>query len=167
MIMSIRVSGKITEELFNFIVSEYGGIYMINYEHSLIAKGKLIAYLDDRAVLEPPCFQNIIYEIFVSYNHTGYSKNRETPLEKLQGDFPYIPEKDLLKLIEYLEAAKDYCETVCCAFAGIYQSVSIPNTIEAQQDVQLVIKACLKRYPWIKPEFVEGMLPGICWLCNR
>lgn len=140
---------------------------MINEEFRLISKGRLLAYLNDTVVLSPPCYGDCIYEIFDSYNHTGYSKNSEKPIEKLQNDFPHIDKEDLLRLIDYLKMAKDYCETVCCAFAGIYQSVPVPKSDEAQKDIQLVVRACLKRYPWIKPEYVEGMLPGICWLCNR
>lgn len=140
---------------------------MSKEEFRLISKGKLQAYLDDTVVLEPPCYGECIYEIFDSYNHTGYSKNGEKPIEKLKNDFPHIENEDLLRLIDYLKMAQDYCETVCCAFAGSYPSVGVPKTDEAQKDIQLVVKACLKRYPWIKPDHIEGMLPGICWLCNR
>ena len=133
----------------------------------LISKGRLMAYLDDSVVLEPPCYADKMYEIFDSYVHTGYSKNKETPVEKLKNDFPYIDQEDLLKLIDYLKMARDYCISVCCAFAGIYDSVGVPTSEEAQKDKELVIKACLKRYPWLKSNYVEGLLPGVCAMCNR
>ena len=132
-----------------------------------ISEGRLMAYVDDNAVLEPPCYNEIIYDIYYSYRHTGYSKNKDTPLEKLTTDFPDISIEDLNMLIEYFKQVDDYCSNVCCAFAGIYQSVGIPKSEEAQKDVQYVVKACMKRYPWLKEEYIEGLLPGICHMCNR
>lgn len=140
---------------------------MLDEKQKWISKGELLAYLDDNVVLEPPCYSNEIYMIFDSYNHTGYSRNGEKHIEKLKNDFPYIDERDLLRLIHYLEMAKDYCVRVCCAFAGIYQTVGIPVCDEAQDDKELVVKACQKRYPWIKSEYVEKLLPGVCHMCNR
>lgn len=108
----------------------------------LISQGKLIAYQDDKVVLKPPCYDEQIFEIFNSYVHTGYSKNHEKPLEKLQTDFSSINEEDLLTLIDCFKTVVYYCECVCCAFAGIYQTVSIPESVEAQKDKQRVVKIC-------------------------
>lgn len=107
-------------------------------------KGKLMAYVDDCAVLEPPCYDEIIYDIWYSYRHTGYSKNKETPIEKLTTDFPEIEMKDLNDLIKYFKGVELFCDNVCCPFAGIYDTVVIPATVDAQKDIQYVVKSMPK-----------------------
>lgn len=61
---------------------------LTNEEEKILATGKLLAYCDDRIIIEPPCYAEIIFDLFTSFNNTGNSRNGETPLEKLQNDFP-------------------------------------------------------------------------------
>lgn len=130
-------------------------------------KGKLMAYVDDCVVLEPPCYNEMIFDIWYSYIHTGYSKNKETPIVKLTTDFPEIDMKDIKDLVQYFKEVKDFCVSVCCAFAGIYDTVVIPTTVDAQKDILYVVKACQKRYPWLKEEFIVKYLRGVTAMCNR
>lgn len=140
---------------------------MFDEKLTLISQGKLIAYENDKVVLKPPCYNEQIFNIYNSYVHTGYSKNHEKPLEKLQTDFPSINEEDLLTLIDYFKMVDSYCELVCCAFAGIYQTVGVPETVEAQRDKQRIVNICLTRFPWLKSEYIENLLAGVCHMCNR
>ena len=125
------------------------------------------AYCEDDLIIEPPCYADNMYDIFEAFIHTGFNMNKETPLEKLQDDFPYIANENLLKLIEYFKSAIEYCEGVCCVFATIYPYVVIPNTDKAHEDIKHVINACKKRYPWIKPEYISSLLVGVVAMCNR
>lgn len=140
---------------------------MTQEEMKIFASGKLAAFCDDNAVIEPPCHADKIYNIFYSYMHTGFSRNKETPLEKLRNDFPDIADEELLELIGYFKQAKDYFENVCCAYASKYQYVGIIITDETKEDIERVITACTKRYPWIKPEFIKDFLHGVVAMCNR
>lgn len=130
-------------------------------------KGRLMAYVADYVVLESPCYKEKIYDIWYSYRHTGFSKNKETPIEKLTTDFPEIDMKDINDLIKYFKKVEDFCDLVCCSFAGIYNTCGIPKTEDAQRDVQFVVKACQNRYPWLKEEFIVGYLAGVTHMCNR
>ena len=140
---------------------------MINKEYQLISKERLLAHLDDKVVLEPPCYKDEIYTIFYSYSHTGFEKSGENPIEKLKKDFPKIKEEDLEKLIVYFKEVTKYCQDVCCDFEGLYQTVIIPKTDEAKRNVQLVVEICTRRYPWLKKSYIENFLERVCWLSNR
>ena len=61
---------------------------LTNEEEKILATGKLLAYCNDRIIIEPPCHVEIILDLFTSFNRAGNSRNGETPLEKLQNDFP-------------------------------------------------------------------------------
>ena len=128
---------------------------MINKEYQLISKERLLAHLDDKVVLEPPCYKDEIYTIFYSYSHTGFEKSGEKPIEKLKKDFPKIKE------------VTEYCQDVCCDFEGLYQTVIIPKTDEAKRNVQLVVEICTRRYPWLKKSYIVNFLERVCWLANR
>ena len=88
-------------------------------------------------------------------------------MEKLHNDFSLISEEYLNLCINYFKEVDDYCENVCCDFAGIYQTVPIPTSIEGQRDKERVVKICLTRFLWIKREKILGKLSGVCCLCNR
>ena len=93
---------------------------LTNEEEKILATGKLLAYCGDRIIIEPPCHAEKILDFFTSFNQTKYSRNGETPLEKLQNDFPNIGENELLDLIEYFKQVKHYLDLVCCAYAQKY-----------------------------------------------
>lgn len=93
---------------------------LTNEEEKILATGKLLAYCDDRIIIEPPCYAEIILDLFASFNNTGNNRNGETPLEKLQNDFPNIGENELLDLMVYFKQVKEYCALVCCAYAQKY-----------------------------------------------
>ena len=140
---------------------------MFNEDLKLKSEKKLNAYENDKIVLNPPCHSEDIFEIFNSYINTGRSNNHEVYLEKIQNDFPYINEKEILVLLNYFKKLEDYCELVCFTFAEIYQTVPVPTSKNAQIDKQRVINICLTRYPWLKINYIENLLSGVCWLCNR
>ncbi|MBE5872012.1 MAG: hypothetical protein E7294_12265 [Lachnospiraceae bacterium] len=141
---------------------------LTNEEEKILATGKLLAYCDDRIIIEPPCHAEIILDLFTSFNHTGNSRNRETPLEKLQNDFPNIVENELLDLISYFKQVKDYCNLVCCAYAQKYPyPVGSKKSNEEQEDVGQVVKACRQRYPWLEQEYIESYLKGVVYMCIR
>ena len=136
-------------------------------EEKILATGKLLAYCNDRIIIEPPCHAEIILDLF-SFNHTGNSRNGETPLEKLQNDFPNIEENELLDLIAYFKQVKDYCDLVCCAYAQKYPyPVCSKKTNEEQEDVGQVVKACRQRYPWLEQEYIESYLISVVYMCIR
>ena len=137
---------------------------MTREEEKLYSYGRLSAFCDDNAVSLPPCHMDIIYNIFDSYNHTEY---RKSPLEKLQKDFPFISNENLLELIEYFKKAVDYCETVCCTLAGIYDSPCVPETDQGKEDIRRVVEACTKRYPWMKSQYIESLAVGVVYMCWR
>ena len=136
-------------------------------DRKILATGKLLAYCDDKIIIEPPCHAESIFNMFYSFMHTGFSKNGETPLEKLQSEFPNIGENELMELIKYFKQVEYYCDLVCCAFAGIYPYVVIPKNDEAREDIERVVHACSQRYPWLKPEYIKDYLVGVTAMCNR
>lgn len=141
---------------------------LTNEENKILATGKLLAYCDDRIIIEPPCHAEIILDFFTSFNQTEYSRNGETPLEKLQNDFPNIGENELLDLIEYFKQVKDYLDLVCCAYAQKYPyPVCSKKSNEEQEDVEKVVKACRQRYPWLEQEYIESYLIGVVYMCIR
>lgn len=141
---------------------------LTNEEEKILATGKLLAYCDDRIIIEPPCYAEIILDLFASFNHTGNSRNGETPLEKLQNDFPNIAEKELLDLIAYFKQVKEYCALVCCAYAQKYPyPVCSKKSNEEQEDVEKVVKACRQRYPWLEQKYIESYLIGVVYMCIR
>lgn len=141
--------------------------YKMDEKVKWLNKGRLMAYVDDNVVLEPPCYNEIISDIWSSYKHICYSKNNETIVKKMEIDYPDISKDDLNMLINYFKKVKDYINSLCCAFAGIYQTIGVPETEDAQKDVLRLIKACKKRYSWLDDEDIVSILPGICWACNR
>ncbi len=141
---------------------------LTNEEEKILATGKLLAYCNDRIIIEPPCHAEIIPDLFNSFNHTGHSRNGETPLEKLQNDFPNISENDLLDLIAYFKQVKDYCDLVCSAYAQKYPyPVCSKKTNEEQEDVGQVVRACRQRYPWLEQEYIEAYLISVVYMCIR
>lgn len=141
---------------------------LTNEEEKILATGKLLAYCEDRIIIEPPCHAEIILDIFTSFNQTEYSRNGETPLEKLQNDFPNIGENELLELIEYFKQVKHYLDLVCCAYAQKYPyPVCSKKSNEEQEDVEKVVKACRQRYPWLEQEYIESYLIGAVYMCIR
>lgn len=132
---------------------------MINEKYKALSKQRLQEYESDKVVIDPPCYNDEIYdiyEIYDSYRHIGCYINHEELMEKLHKNFPLISEEDLNLLINYFKEVDDYCINVCCAFAGIYQTVPIPTSIEGQRDKERVIKICLTRFPWIKQKKYSG-----------
>lgn len=138
---------------------------MTQEEQKFYSRGRLSAYCDDNAVLEPPCHCEIIWKIFDSYNNSKYIQRN--PLEKWQEDFPFISNEDLVMLIDYFKIAIDYCENVCCTLAGIYNAPVLPETEQCKRDMESVVKACIKRYPWIKPKYIESLAYGVIAMCLR
>jgi hypothetical protein len=139
-----------------------------NEEVKILATGKLLAYCDDSITIEPPCHAEIILDLFNSFNHTGNSRNGETPLEKLQNDFPNIGETELLDLIEYFKQVKNYCDLVCCAYAQKHPyPVSSKKNDEEQEVFGQVVKACRQRYPWLEKEYIESNLISVVYMCIR
>lgn len=137
-------------------------------EEKILATGKLLAYCNDSIIIEPPCHAEIVLDLFASFNHTGNSRNGETPLEKLQNDFPNIGEKELLDLIAYFKQVKAYCALVCCAYAQKYPyPVSSKKSNEEQEDVERVIEACRQRYPWLEQDYIESYLISVVYMCIR
>lgn len=55
---------------------------MTQEKRIIFAYGQLNAYCEDDVIIEPPCYKDNIYDIFDSYNHTGFSKNKETSLDR-------------------------------------------------------------------------------------
>ena len=49
-------------------------------DRKILATGKLLAYCDDKIIIEPPCHAESIFNMFYSFMHTGFSKNGETTL---------------------------------------------------------------------------------------
>lgn len=137
-------------------------------EKKILATGKLLAYCDDTITIEPPCYAEMIFDLFNSFWYTGYSRNGETPLEKLQNDFPNIGENELIDLIDYFKHVEDYCSRVCCAYAMKYPyPVVSKKNKEEREDFGRVVKACRKRYPWLKEEWIGSYLYGVVAMCIR
>ena len=126
-------------------------------------------YEDNQKVMEPPCYEEIIIDLFNLYKKGREYKNGtyEMPFDRMKAKYPYILDIDLKILNQYLYEVERYCEDVSSLFSNIYQVPGIPNSKEAIDDKARVIQICQARYTWLEEEQITSILNKVCWLANR
>lgn len=130
---------------------------------------KITPYEDGRGEVRPPCHEELMAQLFDIYK-TGKTLSGGkllTPVDRIRDAYPELGESELEQLIQYLDAAEQFCRSVSSCFASCCRTPFIPRTEEGSRNMARVIQVCQNRYAWMSREQIEYILSSVCWLSNR
>lgn len=128
---------------------------------------KLLKLAENNTILAPPCCNDVTLDLFNMCFHLWNTNDRDFS-DYASKNYPEIKSEDIAELENYLSDAHKYLIDICCTFAQIYQSYAGPryNYGIDQKYCDILIRTCLRRYPWLTEEYINENLWQICRLCN-
>lgn len=129
---------------------------------------ELLKFAEDDTTLNPPCCNDEVLDLLDEFFHLWIPSNQENFSEYMHKNYPALKLKDIADLKSYLAEARRYLIDICCIFAGIYQSYGGMRYHygEDQKYCDMLIRTCLRRYPWLTEKYINENLWQICRLCN-
>lgn len=129
---------------------------------------ELLNNANDDTILIPPCCNDDVLNLFSKFFHLWKPANEGNFSDYMNKEYSTLTAKDIIKLEKYLVDANKYLLNICCVFAGIYQSYGGVGYCygEDQKYCDILIRTCLRRYPWLTEKYINENLWQICRLCN-
>ncbi|MCI8508949.1 MAG: hypothetical protein HFJ06_10360 [Lachnospiraceae bacterium] len=106
---------------------------------------------------------NELFDAYDLFSGTG----REQIRRNIATQYPGILKVEAKKVEKYLSEFYEYCVIYGCKLAEKYGIPCLPDSDEAEKEIENYIRYCKEKYPQIDDTKIRELFSIVCWLQNR